>query len=176
MKRGTSMKKSMFKVLGELMKDAKQSDRNLAKKIGVSQPTVTRARRRLEEEGYIREYTAIPEWRKLGYEILAVTFARLNTAKYMEVSQTEAFRKKVSDFFSDFSNIIFGTYGRGLGMSRMVISIHKNYSDYMKLKSEITNRFGTIAQTDSFIISLEGDPAPVPLTLKRFAEVIEAGR
>jgi len=63
-----------WKVLSELMKNAKLSDRELAKKIGSSQPTVTRTRRKLEKEGYIREYTLIPNFHRLGYEILAVTF------------------------------------------------------------------------------------------------------
>jgi Lrp/AsnC family leucine-responsive transcriptional regulator len=60
------MREIEWKVLSELMKNAKISDRELAKKIGSSQPTVTRARRKLEKEGYIREYTVIPNFRKLG--------------------------------------------------------------------------------------------------------------
>lgn len=50
------MKKVELKVLSELMKNSKISDRELAKTIGVSQPTVTRARTRLEKNGYIQEY------------------------------------------------------------------------------------------------------------------------
>jgi DNA-binding Lrp family transcriptional regulator len=48
-----------LKLIAELMKNSKQSDRELAKKLGVSQPTVTRTRTRLEKEGYIKEYTLI---------------------------------------------------------------------------------------------------------------------
>jgi DNA-binding Lrp family transcriptional regulator len=40
-----------LKILSELMKNARISDRELAKKIGVSQPTVSRIRSRLEKEG-----------------------------------------------------------------------------------------------------------------------------
>jgi DNA-binding Lrp family transcriptional regulator len=39
-----------LKVISELMKNSKLSDRALAKKIGVSQPTITRARRKLQEK------------------------------------------------------------------------------------------------------------------------------
>jgi DNA-binding Lrp family transcriptional regulator len=61
------LKKVELKVLSGLIKNSKISDRELAKTIGVSQPTVTRARTRLEKNGYIQEYTAIPNFAKLGY-------------------------------------------------------------------------------------------------------------
>jgi len=67
------VKKVERRILSELMKNSRRSDRELAKVIGSSQPTVTRARNRLEKEGYIQEYTIMPDFLKLGYEILAVT-------------------------------------------------------------------------------------------------------
>jgi len=48
------MREIEWKVLSELMKNSKLSDRELARKLGSSQPTVTRTRRRLEEKGYIK--------------------------------------------------------------------------------------------------------------------------
>jgi DNA-binding Lrp family transcriptional regulator len=71
------MKDVELKVLSELMMDGRKSDRDLAKAIGVSQPTVSSFRKKLEAEGIIQEYTVIPDFRKLGYEILAVTFIKL---------------------------------------------------------------------------------------------------
>jgi len=53
-------KKLMRKLLSELLKDSKRSDRELAKALGVSQPTVTRNRSRLVKDGVIREFTVIP--------------------------------------------------------------------------------------------------------------------
>lgn len=68
------MKNFELKLISELMKDSRRSDRQLAKIIGVSQPTVTRLRNKLEKEGYLKEYAAIPDFRKLGFEIIAITF------------------------------------------------------------------------------------------------------
>ena len=62
------MKKIMMRLLLELMKDSKRSDRELAKVLGVSQPTVSRMRSRLVKEGIIREFTVIPNFVKMGYE------------------------------------------------------------------------------------------------------------
>jgi DNA-binding Lrp family transcriptional regulator len=39
------------------MKNSRRSDRELALVLGISQPTVTRLRTRLEKEGIIKEYT-----------------------------------------------------------------------------------------------------------------------
>jgi DNA-binding Lrp family transcriptional regulator len=48
-----------LRLIAELMKNSRRSDRELTKIIGVSQPTVSRTIKRLDKEGYIKEYTAI---------------------------------------------------------------------------------------------------------------------
>jgi Lrp/AsnC family transcriptional regulator for asnA, asnC and gidA len=55
-----------LKLISELMKNSRRSDRALAKVLKTSQPMVTRTRARLEREGYLREYTVIPDFHKLG--------------------------------------------------------------------------------------------------------------
>ena len=69
------MKKRMLKLLFELMKNAKRSDREIAKIIGVSQPTITRMRQRLEKTAIV-DYTVIPDWTELGFEIMAMTLVK----------------------------------------------------------------------------------------------------
>jgi DNA-binding Lrp family transcriptional regulator len=48
-------------MISELMKNFGRSDRELAKAIGTSQPTVSRIINRLEKEGIVEEYAMIPE-------------------------------------------------------------------------------------------------------------------
>ena len=50
-----------YRLLSELIRDSRRSDRELAKVLHVSQPTVTR-RRALVEKELIDGYTAIPRW------------------------------------------------------------------------------------------------------------------
>jgi DNA-binding Lrp family transcriptional regulator len=64
-----------YKLLFELMKDSHRSDRQIAKALGVSQPTVTR-RRGLLEKNYIEGYTIIPKFGQIGFEIAALTFLK----------------------------------------------------------------------------------------------------
>src|SRR4030043_995608 len=67
-----------IRLVSELMKNSRRSDRELARILGVSQPTVSRTISRLEKQGIIKEYTMIPDFKKLGYNILGVTVAKLN--------------------------------------------------------------------------------------------------
>ena len=113
------------KVLAELMKNSRLSDRELAKVVGRSQPTVSRVRRKLEKEGYIKEYTVIPDFKRIGFEILAVTFARFkrspNTEQLTEIRRAARRIEKVMTHTA-----IVVTSGIGLGYDRMVISLHEN--------------------------------------------------
>jgi DNA-binding Lrp family transcriptional regulator len=70
------MKDVELKLVVELMKNSRRSDRELARTLGVSQPTVTRTRARLEKEGFIKEYTIVPDFSKLGFGIMSVFFMK----------------------------------------------------------------------------------------------------
>jgi len=61
------MEKKMTSLLLELLKDSKRSDREIAKVLGVSQPTITRMRQRLVKEGAIKEFTVIPDFVRMGF-------------------------------------------------------------------------------------------------------------
>jgi DNA-binding Lrp family transcriptional regulator len=73
------------------MKNSRRCDRELAKAIGVSQPTTTRLRTKLEKEGYIKEYTVIPNFSKIGYTIMALNFFKLEPK--LTKNEIEGFRK-----------------------------------------------------------------------------------
>src|SRR5512136_1435834 len=80
------------KLLAELVRNSRRSDRELAKAIGVSQPTITRKRALIEKE-LIDGYTAIPKWEKLCYELFAITFVKIRAAIASEEEYDET-RKK----------------------------------------------------------------------------------
>ena len=162
-----------FKIASWLMKNSKMSDRKLAEIIGVSQPTVTRRRAKIEKELSI-DYTAIPNFKKLGMEIMAFHAVQWNPEGYETLSKMEDFTKKVKDFFSKHPNIIFASSGQGCGFSRIAITIHRDYSDFVKFRTEIQKEWGQYAaKHDSFIISLKSDKVMRHLTLKYLADYIK---
>lgn len=144
-------KQNMIKLLYEMMKNSKRSDRLIAKIIGVSQPTITRMRQRLEKTGYIRDYTVIPDLEKLGYEIAAFTFI---TAANSNVKS-----ENMNKWIESNSKIVFSASGDGLnGKNSIMVSIHRDFTDYSKFMSEFRSKWSeNIRDVDSFLVPLRGD-------------------
>jgi len=121
-------------ILRELLRDSKQSDREIAGKINVSQPTVTRIRSRLERQSIIRSYTAIPNLRSMGYEIVAVTF----------------FRSTPSIAITNDKRVLFASHGLGFGKCFVLVSVHRNFSEMMAF-------LRSLEDPQTFLISTESD-------------------
>jgi Lrp/AsnC family leucine-responsive transcriptional regulator len=149
-----------FEIISELIKNPRLSDRQAAKKLGISQPTVTRRRMELEKERLL-DYTSIPDLAKLDFEILAITFG--NRAVHPQ-----------QDFMERHPNLIFVSSGSGVGSDRVAISIHRNFSDYSMFMQDIRSQWGDLMEiTDSFLVSLDSDNVLRPLSLRYVAECIE---
>ena len=124
------LKENELKILFELIRDSRRSDRELAKAIGISQPTVTRARTKLEKMGLVKEYTIIPDLRKMGYELLVFTFM-----SFAE-DRPELF-DKAREWIKKKPSVIFANNVEGPRMNSMMLSLHKNYADYSDLITEL---------------------------------------
>lgn len=164
------MKDVEKKLIAELMRNSRRSDRELSKVIGVSQPTVSRIVKRLEKEGLIREYTMIPDFRKLGYELVAVTFVKLDKTLAQEeiekARETARERLKQTRF-----PIIMLERGMGLGHDGVLVSLHENYTSYTEYMNQLrTFTFLELGYMESFIISLDDKIRYKPLTLKILAD------
>jgi DNA-binding Lrp family transcriptional regulator len=142
----------------ELLKDSKRSDREIAKVLGISQPTVSRMRIRLVKEGMIREFTVIPDFAKMGYEIMAISCFR---SKVMEELEKVTMARP---------NIIFASSGQGMGKNGVIISLHKNYTDFSKFLRDLRLESGdNLRDYDTILIGLR-EKAVKPLSLKYLAE------
>ena len=157
-----------YKILSELMKNAKSSDRQIAKKLRVSQPTVTRRRAKLEKELSIH-YTAIPDWSKLGYRILALTFAKWKYREHPEERLAEA-----REWLSHQPSLLFMAIGQSPIADRVGLSIHRTYRDYSRSVEEARQTWGNyLEDIHSFIISIDKENILRPLTLKHIADSLK---
>ena len=163
------MREIEWKILSELMKNSRKSDRELAKGIGSSQPTVTRARTKLEREGCIKEYTMIPDFTKLGYEIMALTFVKTELGFTKEAIEKthNAIRKRIRGTPLD---LIMLERGKGMKYDGVVISLHKTYESFNKLRDRLKQYPFVQYDTDSFLISLHDENRYLPLTLSMLAD------
>ena len=161
------MKKVMKKVLVEMLKDSKRSDRKLAELIGVSQPTVTRTRSKLVKNGTIRNFMIIPDFAKIGFEIMAIT-----TGVY-KVPRSKELIEKGQKWFNKHSNIIFASRCQGMGKDAVMISFHRSYAEYDAFVNDLKAELGELIEgSENMLVSLNGFVAK-PFGLKYLAEHIE---
>jgi DNA-binding Lrp family transcriptional regulator len=159
------MKERMMSLLLELLKDSKRSDREIAKALGVSQPTITRMRQRLVKEGVIREFTVIPDFVKMGYKIMAISSFKSKIGKEIE--------ERAIKWTMSKPNVIFAARAEGMGKNAVVISFHKSYTDFSNFLSDLMLEGKNVVEGyDTLLISLEGRIVK-PLSLKYLAEAEE---
>jgi DNA-binding Lrp family transcriptional regulator len=166
----TALKDIDYKILYELMRNAKKSDRQLAKEIGVSQPTITRRRTRLEQD-VIKGYTIIPNWLKLGYSLFGITLVKVNpTARTQK--RREVVSEKAVEWLKEHPNIIMGGGCTGDRADSFMISVHKDYADYDNLIAELRMHLGDIvSDIQSHLVNLKGKTVLKPLDLQCLADV-----
>jgi DNA-binding Lrp family transcriptional regulator len=169
------VKEAELKLVSELMKNSRRSDRELAKVIGVSQPTVSRMIKKLEKEGVIKEYTMMPDFTKLEYELMALTFISFKPTLGRE--EADKGRTMAQEQVKESpGNIIMLERGIGLNHTGVIISFHKDYSDYTQFIHSFKQASTTQAYVDenveSFLIDLKDKIRYRPLTLLALANHI----
>ena len=138
-----SSEKKQHKVLRELLKDSSRSDREIAKKIGLSQPTISRIKKQLIKDGSIRTFSAIPNFSKLGFKIMALTFVKIKP----DMTNERPYRpghEKVQKWLQNKPNVIFSDYCRGMDMNAVLISLHYSYHEFEKFLSNNQNEMGNL--------------------------------
>jgi DNA-binding Lrp family transcriptional regulator len=164
------MKDVELRIISELMKNSRRSDREIAKIIGVSQPTVSRTIAKLEKEGVLREYTVIPDFRKLGYSLVAVTLGSVKEEFRKPEMLDEARRKFIQSFNDKAFEVILDERGMGMGYDGIIVSFHRSYSEYVEFKSWIEQMpFISADRLNSFLIDLNDNVHHRYLTFSNLA-------
>jgi DNA-binding Lrp family transcriptional regulator len=150
----TVMKEVELKLVIELLKNSHRSDRELARAIRVSQPTLSRARERLEKRGTIKEYTIIPDYVQLGFALMSITFTKMRGQLSKQIM--DELKKKARNTMSEHpSALILGNTGIGCNADYVAIAFHKDYSEYMEFMSDIRQFPNVnIDETRSFLVDL----------------------
>ncbi len=162
-----SMKnKRMERILHELIKNSNRSDHEISKVIGISQPTVTRLRNQLEKEGYIQEYTIIPNLKKMGYSIMAIF-----CIKY-KVHKKELLKEMSDDAAINHSSTMFSSRAQGMGKNAISISLFKSYGEYAEYINNLSSKWDDLVEEwASMLVDLKG-PILKPFSLRYLVEQI----
>ncbi len=158
-----------YNLLFELMKDSHRSDRQLAKALGVSQPTVTR-RRAMLEKNYIEGYTIIPKFGQIGFEIAAFTFLKSKLKQKTGKEKDEAL-KKMKEWYIKQPNVVLVQDGRGMGWDAVCISLHQSFSDFAAfIRAQDSELSEWIIESQTFHVDLKPEIAIKPFHLKYLAK------
>jgi DNA-binding Lrp family transcriptional regulator len=169
------MKDIETRLVAELMKNSRRSDRELAKTLKVSQPTVTRTRQRLEKEGVIKEYTMVPDFQRLGYQIMAIMFFKLtHTLSQKEVE--EMHRESLMMEKENPTKFLLAMRGIGMQEDAIVISLFRDYSEYARyvrsVREDAMKRLKPYVDAESiegFLVNLEENTHYLPITFSRIS-------
>jgi DNA-binding Lrp family transcriptional regulator len=158
-----------LKLVIELLNDSHRSDRELAKAVGVSQPTISRIKEKLEKQGTIREYTIIPDFSQLGFELMSITFTKMKGPLSTEILND--MKKRARNAIREHpSALILGNTGVGYNADYVTIAFHRNYSEYAGFMKDIREFPNVnIDETKSFLIDLNEEDQMLPLSFRHLA-------
>jgi DNA-binding Lrp family transcriptional regulator len=160
-------KKTLQRLLLEYLKDSNRSDRQVAKELGVSQPTVSRLKAKLLTEGFVTHFSAIPNFAKMGYEIMAFSFVKFNASKAEDLINIEQIAQ---DWAKRHPEIVFTSRAEGMGMDAVSVSLHKDYASYnMFLKACKARWEKFISEVHFILVDLKG-PITKPFSLEYLTE------
>ncbi|MCX8153519.1 MAG: AsnC family transcriptional regulator [Candidatus Bathyarchaeota archaeon] len=160
------LKQIDYRLLFELMKDSHRSDRQLAKALGVSQPTVTR-RRSMLEKNYIEGYTIIPKFGQIGFELIAFTFLK---SKHKQGTDEKEALDKMREWYMTQPNVILVQSGQGMGWDTVCVSLHRSYTEFAEFtRAQNAALAEWIVDSQAFIADLKPGLAVKPFHLKYLA-------
>ncbi|MDH5482833.1 MAG: winged helix-turn-helix transcriptional regulator [Candidatus Bathyarchaeota archaeon] len=162
----------LLELLKVMMKNSRLSDREIGRRLKYSQPTVTRSRTFLEKQGFVKSYTVVPNFGKVGYKILAFTFSSLKS--YPSQEKAAEIVQKSKKWLKKHPNVIYAADGQGLGGRDVVmVSFHKDYDDYTKFMHDYAFNWGDIVSSfESFITNLTSELVMREFDLSHLADHI----
>jgi DNA-binding Lrp family transcriptional regulator len=100
-------------ILDVVLEDSRYSYRQIAKKVKVSPATVLSRIKQLEKNGIIKQYSALLDYAKLGYDIEVIIEVRIAKGKLFEVEKQIAHHANVFavyDVTGDFDAMILARF------------------------------------------------------------------
>ncbi len=79
--------KTDLRIIGALLKDARQSCRKIARTLKISPATILSHMERLRKGGVIRGYAAVLDYEKLGYDLQAIIEVRISKGRLIDVEK-----------------------------------------------------------------------------------------
>ena len=167
-----------LRLVSELMKNSRRSDRELARALGVSQPTVSRLISKLQKEGVIKEYTMVPDFCKLGFNLMAIILFKLKPSSSAEIKELHGAARELDSRRHHPYLLVMD--GMGLGKELVAISFHRDYGDYdnyiraVRESASFRKAYVNTKDIEGFLIDLNYKDHFQPITFSRLAGRLQA--
>ncbi|MEM2102847.1 MAG: AsnC family transcriptional regulator [Candidatus Bathyarchaeia archaeon] len=169
---GKATKDVELLLVSELMKDCRRSDGELAKALGLSRVTVRRLIRKLNEEKYISEYAAVPNFAKLGFGVLAVSLVKCE--KNISLEEYERIIDAGEKLDEEVGlPVVTAVKGVGSDYDLLLVSVHKDFSDYREMIVKL-RQLPCFAKASfkTFVANLVSSKRGCPLTFASLARYL----
>ncbi len=136
---GKTQKK--LKVLFTLIALGGKSDREIAKNLGISHTSLSRRKKKLEQEGYIKEYTPVPDLYKMGLGVIVLSFASTNDV----VTPTQF--KEAHEVAHIHPELLCLLEDRGMtGTHWFAVTAHRDYDDFIEFSRKVEKELSSLHQ------------------------------
>jgi DNA-binding Lrp family transcriptional regulator len=155
------------------MKNSHRSDKELAHLLGTSRAVVSRLIKKLEKDGCIGEFTVIPNFAKLGFEVMAVTLIK-GEKSFTNDEYDVAINAGMELERQEGLPVVMVVKGLGLSYDVMIVSFHRDYTQYRELVVKLRQLFCVSSGVDvqSFIVDLADYTRYRPLTFTALADYL----
>ncbi|SEG85711.1 MULTISPECIES: Lrp/AsnC family transcriptional regulator [Marinobacterium] len=131
-------------IIKELQLDARITVTGLASKVGLSKTPCQIRMRRLEEQGYIRGYTALIDQKKMGLDHIAFAQVTLNDTSTAALEAFNAAARKISAV--EECHMIAGNFDYLLKVRT------RNMEEYRAVLGEQISSLPHVLQTSTFVV------------------------
>lgn len=115
-------------IMNILLDDSKQSLRKIAKAAGISAATAMSRIKRLEHEKYIKKYSAVLDYDRLGYDVDVHIDVKISKGKLFELEKKLALSKSVFavyDCTGEFDAVILARFRNRKSMDSFLKDIQR---------------------------------------------------
>ncbi len=133
-----------LKTLFTLMALSGNSDREIAKRLGISHTSLSRRKKKLEQEGYIKEYVPVPDFYKIGLEVVVLSLASTtDIVTPMQFSEAD-------EVAHSHPELLCLLVDRGMtGTQWFAVTAHKDYDDFIKFSKMVDKELSLLHKLPS---------------------------
>lgn len=163
-----------LKVLFALMAMSGKSDREIAKTLKMSNSSLSRKRKKLEKAGYIKDYMVMPDFSKMGLNVIVFSFC--STSDLVPPEN----QKYVKELVKNLPELLclFEDHD-AQGTNWFGVTVHKDYDEFVDLFRKVMEDLTTLNPQymprveSKRLVFHTNKPHPKPFSLRQLENIFQ---